>query len=253
MTEKFLFFILLWGWMGVAGIIFIFLFFMTAPYGRYHRSGWGPALDSRLGWILMEVPAALGFGIWYFSGKHSATPTAIIFFCMWEAHYLYRTFVYPFRLRGSRKMIPGLVAGMAFFFNLINSYLNGRHISHFSGGYTTQWIIDPRFIIGVILFLAGFLINHHSDGILRKLRKPGGTEYRIPREGLFRWVSCPNYFGEILEWTGWAIATWSLTGLAFALWTIANLVPRARYHHQWYHQHFNDYPEKRKILIPGLW
>ena len=51
--------------------------------------------------------------------------------------------------------------------------------------------------------------------ILRNLRAPGETGYKIPVGGLFRWVSSPNYFGELLEWTGWAIATWSIPGVAF--------------------------------------
>ena len=70
---------------------------------------------------------------------------------------------------------------------------------------------------------------------------------------MYRWISCPNYFGEIIEWIGWAIATWSLAGLAFALWTAANLVPRAYSHHQWYRESFTDYPPERKALVPRLW
>jgi len=42
-------------------------------------------------------------------------------------------------------------------------------------------------------------------------------------------------------------------GLAFAVWTFANLAPRARAHHRRYHGHFEEYPEERKALIPGVW
>ena len=41
-------------------------------------------------------------------------------------------------------------------------------------------------------------------------------------------------------------------GLAFAAWTMANLVPRARAHHRWYRERFPDYPARRKALVPGL-
>ncbi|HDP80029.1 MAG TPA: DUF1295 domain-containing protein, partial [Spirochaetes bacterium] len=95
--------------------------------------------------------------------------------------------------------------------------------------------------------------NMHADHVLKNLRSPGETGYRIPAGGLYRFVSCPNYFGEILEWTGWALATWSLPGLAFALFTMANLVPRARAHHRWYHETFPDYPAERKRVIPFLY
>jgi protein-S-isoprenylcysteine O-methyltransferase Ste14 len=66
-------------------------------------------------------------------------------------------------------------------------------------------------------------------------------------------VSSPNYLGEITIWLGWALATWSLPGLAFAFWTVANLLPRARANHTWYRQTFPDYPAERKALIPKVW
>ena len=75
----------------------------------------------------------------------------------------------------------------------------------------------------------------------------------MPHGELYRWISCPNYLGELIEWAGWAVATWSLPGLGFAVWTAANLVPRARANHRWYRSHFADYPNERKALIPGVW
>ena len=73
----------------------------------------------------------------------------------------------------------------------------------------------------------------HADNVLLGLRKHGKTGYVVPSGGVFRFISCPNYLGEILEWTGWAVATWSLGGLAFCVFTAANLIPRARSNHQW--------------------
>jgi steroid 5-alpha reductase family enzyme len=96
------------------------------------------------------------------------------------------------------------------------------------------------------------MINVHSDHILRNLRKPGGIGYKIPRGGLFRWITSPNYFGEIMEWCGWAIATWSLAGIAFAAFTFANLAPRAWSHHKWYNKTFSNYPKNRKAIIPFI-
>ncbi|HSJ85911.1 MAG TPA: hypothetical protein VK909_01800 [Anaerolineales bacterium] len=64
---------------------------------------------------------------------------------------------------------------------------------------------------------------------------------------------CPNYFSEIMEWFGWALVTWSLPDLAFALWTFANLAPCAHAHHKWYREHFKDYPAERKALLTGMW
>jgi 3-oxo-5-alpha-steroid 4-dehydrogenase 1 len=102
------------------------------------------------------------------------------------------------------------------------------------------------------LFAGGLLLNATSDLVLRGLRRPGETGYRIPRGGAFDWVSCPNYLGEIVEWAGWALATWSLPGLAFAVYTTANLAPRAVSHHRWYQERFPDYPRQRSALVPFL-
>ena len=135
----------------------------------------------------------------------------------------------------------------------MNGYLNSRYIFTFSGGYSNEWLSDYRFIAGVTLFLAGLFINRQADHVLRSLRNSGETEYNVPYGKLYRWVSCPNYLGEIMTWIGWALATWSLAGLSFALWTIANLVPRARAHHAWYNRQFSCYPQERKALLPSLW
>ena len=118
------------------------------------------------------------------------------------------------------------------------------------GDYTPSWLADPRFLAGVALFLAGYALNLSADRTLRGLRAPGETGYKIPQGGAYRWVSCPNYLGEILEWLGWALATWSLAGLAFAVYTIANLAPRAMANHRWYRDRFPDYPPQRRALIP---
>ena len=253
MNETAFYDLLLAAWLFMAAVTALLLLFFTAPYGRHVRRGWGPALPDRIGWLLMEAPAALVFALFFLLVPHRDTPAAWAFFILWEAHYLHRAFLYPWTRRSARRPMPLAIVGMGFFFNLTNAYLNGRYLFSLSGGYPATWIRDVRFWGGLLLFLAGFVINRQADQILRNLRRPGENGYRIPYGGLYRWVSCPNYLGEILEWTGWALATWSLPGLAFALWTVANLAPRAQAHHRWYREHFPDYPPERKALLPRLW
>ncbi len=66
--------------------------------------------------------------------------------------------------------------------------------------------------------------------------------------------SCANYFGEILEWTGFAIACGGMAPLSFWIWTCANLIPRAIATHKWYHNKFgSSYPKSRKAIIPFIW
>jgi 3-oxo-5-alpha-steroid 4-dehydrogenase 1 len=243
---------LLIGWFVIGLVVFIALFFIAAPYGRHARKGWGFALGACSGWILMEAASPLVFALFFILGDYKSV-VPLIFLALWEAHYLHRAFFYPFTLRGKEKRMPLSIIGFGLLFNLMNAYLNSRYVFTFSGGYGAEWLADPRFIAGVTLFIMGFIINRRSDSILRNLRKPRESGYKIPNESLYRWISSPNYLGEIIIWVGWALATWSLPGLAFAFWTAANLVPRARANHAWYKQTFPDYPPERKAIVPGLW
>jgi len=241
------------GWVLLAAIVFSVLLFMAAPYGRYFKSGWGPAINNKAGWVIMEAAAPLVFAVCFFLGGRANMATTLVFLGLWEVHYLHRAFIYPFGLRNRGRGMPLVVVGFGLLFNTVNGYLNGRYLFTFAAGYGNQWLGDPRFIIGVALFLAGFIINRQADRILRNLRRSGESGYKIPYGGLYRWISCPNYLGEIVIWVGWAVATWSLPGLAFAAWTVANLVPRARSHHTWYRKRFPDYPPQRRALLPGIW
>jgi len=249
--NLFILFLILW--FVIAVLAFIILFKIPAPYGRYSPRGWKNTIASKYGWMIMEAPAVFVFAAWFLIGIYTRTLTAVIFFLMWETHYIYRSFIYPFTLRIKDKRMPYAILISAFLFNIINGTINGSYVFAISGGYQIEWLSDIRFILGFSLFAAGFVTNILSDRILRNLRAPGETGYKIPQGGLFRWVSCPNYLGEIVEWTGWAIATWSIAGLAFAVWTAANLIPRALSHHRWYRKRFPEYPPERKALIPGLW
>jgi protein-S-isoprenylcysteine O-methyltransferase Ste14 len=234
----------------LAALTFVGLRFITAPYGRHGRGGWGPTVPARIGWLVMETPAPVVFAFEYLRGAHRGELIPVLLLAMWQSHYLYRAFAYPLLMRGGRRMPVALML-MAIAFNTLNAWINARWVSRL-GSYPTDWLTDPRFVLGVTLFGAGLAVHVSSDRTLRGLRAPGDTGYRIPRGGAYRRVSSPNYLGEIVEWTGWALATWSIAGLAFAVYTVANLVPRALDHHRWYRERFADYPPERRALIPFL-
>ena len=103
-----------------------------------------------------------------------------------------------------------------------------------------------------IIFILGMFINIRSDNILLNLRDGEESDYKIPNGFLFNKISCPNYLGEIIEWLGWAIMTWSFAGLVFFFWSIANLIPRAYSNHKWYKKQFSNYPAERKAIVPYL-
>ncbi|MBM4374491.1 MAG: DUF1295 domain-containing protein [Deltaproteobacteria bacterium] len=225
--------------------------YASAPYGRHTRSGWGPTVPARLAWIVMEAPASLVWLAIFFAGTRALAPAPLVLAGLWQLHYVNRAFVLPLRTKPDAKRVPVLIPALAIAFNLVNAYVNARQVSEL-GAYPTSWLVDPRFLAGAALFLVGRTLNVRADEALVALRNEG-RGYQIPRGPLFRWISCPNYAAEIVEWCGYALATWSLAGASFAIYTFANLAPRALSHHAWYRATFADYPPERRALIPELW
>lgn len=249
MTEAELFPYLLYGSLLVALGTAIYLLFSAAPYGRHARKGWGPTVNNTLGWVLMEAPASLGpLALFWLSGRRDVVTW--VFLAIWQLHYAHRAFLYPLNIRGRGSNMPLVVAASGALFNVLNAYLNWRWLTHLGPVYPASWLAQPQFVCGLLLFVGGYAINHQSDHILRNLRKPGETGYKIPRGGLYGLISCPNYFGELVEWCGWALLTFCMPGLFFALFTAANLIPRALSHHRDYHRRFPDYPTERRAVLP---
>jgi hypothetical protein len=203
------------------------------------------------GWVLMESTAAIVPAATFLLAGAPLGPVPWIFLALWEVHYVYRAFVYPFRRRVAGAM-PVLVVALGMLFNLVNGYLNGRWLSHFGPSLGLAWLAGPRFLAGLFLFLAGLAVNVHSDQVLLDLRAGGRTGYAVPQRGLHRLVASPNYLGELVEWAGFAILTWSPAAAVFVLFTAANLVPRAIANLRWYRRTFPDYPRRRRALVPFL-
>jgi 3-oxo-5-alpha-steroid 4-dehydrogenase 1 len=231
-------------------IVLVLLLVVTAPYGRHNRKGFGLTLQSRLAWCLMELPAFLTILVVYLAFCRPLFGWPLVYLLIWETHYLYRTFIYSSLIRGSGKTFPALLVFFAFVFNILNGYVNGFSLFFQPAGNLPADFLTPHFLIGLAVFVTGFAINIHSDRIIRNLRQKGETGYKIPYGGLFRFVSSPNYMGEIIEWIGWAILTWSFAGFSFAVFTFCNLAPRAVSNHNWYCKTFTYYPKERKILFP---
>ena len=239
----------LWGILVAGFLSSVTLIWINAPYGRHVRPGWGPTVPHLFGWVAMESPAVLVFAWVYLHGDHRGETFPLVCLALWQIHYLNRTVVFPFRVKSKGKRMPVLILLLAATFNVANAYVNARWISQL-GEYDADWMTSAPFIFGLCIFIIGSAINHHSDHILFNLRKPGETGYVIPRGGLYRYVSAPNYLGELIEWCGWAILTWSTAGLVFFLFSACNLVPRAVAHHRWYRETFPDYPPHRSAIFP---
>ena len=245
------FYIFLFIWVAIGLITFIYLFFENAPYGRHIKDGWGIKIPARLGWIVMESPCVILMVVLALIIREQLEMIHKIFLCIWLTHYIHRTFIYPFVIEMTNPKMPISIALSAFFFNVINVSIQAFGIFYFTQ-YSDDWLTSPTFIIGLSVFLFGMFINIKSDYIINSMKRNKGPGYHIPDQFLYKYLSAPNYFGEIIEWLGWAILTFSISGFVFLIWVIANLFPRAIAHHKWYKDKFDNYPKGRKAIIPGI-
>lgn len=237
-------------WIAVGLGAGLYLLRREAPYGRFSNRNWGPMISNRWGWVLMEATVLIAFAA-RLDPVHVASPAGIMIL-LFFIHYLHRSLVYPFMIRTRGKRMPVVIMLSAILFNTVNGSLLGLWFARWAH-YPPDWFGSPQFVTGALLFIAGMAINWQSDYTLIHLRRKGETGYTIPQTGLFKYVSSPNLFGEIVEWGGYALLTWSLPALAFFIWTCANLIPRVLSNHRWYRQHFPDYPPDRKRLFPFIW
>lgn len=232
----------------LAVVVFIALFYVEAGYGKMISPKWGPAINNKLAWFLMECPVFLVLFYFWASSDRQWNIAPFLFFLFFEIHYFQRSFIFPFILKGKSKM-PLSIMAMGMVFNVINGYIQGEWIFFLSPEdmYTAEWISTPQFIAGSVIFFFGMAVNISSDHIIRHLRKPGDTNHYLPRKGMYKYVTSANYFGEIIEWIGFAVLTWSLAGLVFAVWTMANLVPRANSIYKRYKVQFADQFNGRQL------
>ncbi|KAM4583630.1 3-oxo-5-alpha-steroid 4-dehydrogenase 2a [Odontesthes bonariensis] len=222
---------------------------ICALYGRYTPPSWR-CVPARLGWFLQEVPSLLvPLLLLLRAGPPEPGPGAALLLCTFMLHYFYRSVIYSLLTRG--RPVPLRIVLYAAIFCSISGFLQGHHLLH-CARFQDTWLTKLRLTTGFLVFLVGLTINIHSDNILRNLRKPGEYVYRIPKGGMFEFVSGANYFGEIVEWCGYAVAAWSLPAFAFAFFTICSIGPRAYHHHRDYQKRFKDYPRSRKAIVPFL-
>lgn len=245
----------LWIMTAVAVVVFVALQFFEAGYGYLFDRRYGPPVPNKVGWVIMEMPVFVTMlALWDISSRQwDVVP--LVLFLIFQLHYFQRSFIFPCLMRGDSKMPLGIVL-MGVVFNVLNALMQGGWIFYVSpADYYDDWFSKPYFYIGVVIFFAGMFINCQSDHIIRNLRKSGDTKHYIPKGGMFRYVSSANYFGELVEWTGFAIASWSWAGVVFVLWTFANLAPRSASLYKRYEKEFGEEFTKlgRKRIIPFIY
>ena len=239
----------------VALVVFVALYFVEAGYGYLFNPKFGRPVPNKVGWVMMESPVFIAMTALWLASDRTWQAAPLVLFLLFQTHYFQRSFIFPLLMRGQSKMPLGIVL-MGMTFNTLNALMQGGWIFFVAPeGYYDDWFTKPYIYVGAAVFLFGMAVNLHSDYIIRHLRKPGDTRHYIPHGGMFRYVSSANYFGEFMEWVGFAIASWSWSGAVFAWWTFANLAPRANSLYKRYQKEFGEEftSLNRKRIIPFVY
>lgn len=250
------FYTFLWAMSAVALMVFIALYFVKAGYGMFRTASWGVSIPNKVAWVLMEAPVFFVMAwLWLRSDTGFVWPQ-FLFLLLFELHYLQRSFVFPLLMKGRSRM-PIAIMAMGIVFNVLNGVMQAGGLFWFppeSYAEGTAYLLRPHAIAGLLLFIIGMGINLHSDHVIRHLRKPGDTRHYLPAKGMYRYVTSANYFGELVEWTGFAVLTASPAAWVFVWWTAANLVPRANAIHKHYCEEFGkEAVGRRKRIIPYIY
>lgn len=211
---------------------------------RYSKFRGKSGISSRAGmFCLYFLPflAALGFSLPYLS--HLSLLQAIVLLAL-LGHFAKRCLEVLFLHKYSGPMDLLTTLAITGFYSLIaagTSALNAAPLAH----------ADALFWLGLAFFAAGEFFNFWHHKILADLRGEG-TDYVIPRGGLFERVACPHYLFELLAWFGIALLSRHLFVYLAFLGMFGYLLARSLKTLAWYRAKFPHFPRERKALIPGL-
>ena len=122
---------------------------------------------------------------------------------------------------------------------------------------------DAFIIIGVIISAAGVIIESVSDA--QKSAQKKENPDKVAMKGLFKMCRCPNYFGEILVWTGvfisgmpcysfgqWIVAIIGYVAIVYIMFNGAKRLETRQTKRCFKDPEYVEYSNKTPILIPFL-
>ena len=237
----------------LAIVSFIVQIFKAMPYGKQDNGRGSCRVHQRTAFAVSQIVTGIViFSVTFFLQRNFDGIPNIIMYCLFTIHYINRGIVDTIANRHNQRTVRLWVPVVATISTLLYHFINAQFIGEAS--YCDTYVTDPRFLLGLIIFITGFILNRVADGQLICLRKGyHDSDYQIPKGCSFFSISCPNYLGEIIEWFGWALMSWSLAGLVWFLFVCATHIPRARHNHKWYQKQFDEYPPRRTALIPFIY
>jgi 3-oxo-5-alpha-steroid 4-dehydrogenase len=216
---------------------------LRLPYSKFRT---GAGVNSRAGLALAYASPLFVYVVLWVEGGSPRTLYHLAVFGAFLFHFVRRIFEVsvvnsysrptPLRALMLIAFLYGGVAASCAFFQVRTS-----------GQPTSQ----PIFILGVLTFAFGEVLNGYHHWLLARLRPLGVLIYVVPRHGLFGWVACPHYLGEILSFVGYAMMSDLLPVWGNALVAAAYLSARANSTLSWYRREMPlQIPSRWRRLVP---
>jgi len=113
-------------------------------------------------------------------------------------------------------------------------------------------------LLGLVLFFCGEVGNLYHHWLLSLLRSDLPAEdkrkssYKIPRGGLFPYVTMPHYLFELIAWFGVALTSQHAIGFLIFSAMFSYLSGRSVATSRWNREHIPNFPANRRNLVPFI-
>jgi 3-oxo-5-alpha-steroid 4-dehydrogenase len=173
---------------------------LRLPYSKF---GTGVGFNSRAGLVLAyATPIFVYIALWIESGAPQ-TLYHVLVLAAFLFHFVRRILEVLFVNSYSRPIPLCTIVAIALLYGGA-----ATSCAFFQVRTLGQPPSNPVFILGVLVFALGELLNGYHHWLLARLRPPGVRTYGVPRGGLSGWVASPHYLGEILSFVGYAMISW---------------------------------------------
>lgn len=226
---------------------------MSFGYSKFAQRERRWSLPSRLGMFIIYFPAVFAYPLifTYMEGPSSSWHT----WCMAlvVAHFAKRCLETLFLHKYSGVTNLGSTLLISSLYTLVALLLGYFAATDMKLSLLNSTVLKPLVVVGIVLWFVGTGINFYHHWLLARLRKPGETGYVLPTGGLFRWIACPHYFGEIVAWFGYAFLFHHIAAYIIAATMTAYLMGRSHNTVKWYRERLEGVPSNWKRLFPFVY
>ena len=227
---------------------------MSFGYSKFADRKKARALPSRLGMFIIYFPAVFAFWLPAIGRDAPIPGWHALAGALMSAHFAKRCLEVLFVHRYSGVMNLGSVAMICTLYTTVSGLMGWIAFHEIDATVLSSGDFTPMLRLGLVVWGLGTAINFWHHRILANLRKPGETGYVMPKRGLFRFVACPHYLGEIIAWWGYSIVFCHVGAAIASLAMTFYLAGRAHNTVKWYRERLGDQvPKGWRRLVPFVY